>query len=385
MRGPVSAPKVFPQLKWRLPESAALSALEGARNCAAAGGAALANWAGTSSAVTHHAFRLKAGNPKLPDGTPSGLGSYAVAAALKAYGADATRHQDDVVIAVDALKAGAALGCCVNYGYIDDHFPKFSGQLTFRGGHFVVLYGYREADDTVMVAEGLLDGRTKAWGTAPLGPQRAPFAAYRGAMGAFKVGTTPVGAGKGIFIVVQPRATVQPPPPPPPDPPPPSTLPTVDLAAFMANIRKVESNNHYALFQSNGAAGAYQFMPTRWRETAPKVLGTDPTKAVASKTTPLLEWRPRMLPAGPDEIGRIHQDKVAAWSMTKLHVALGDWRRVACAWANPTAARHQPGEKKADGTYYWTNGRISYVNAVCVPLGFEPVTRATVLPPLPGG
>jgi hypothetical protein len=204
---------VYPQLKWRAPESAALSSVEGNRNCAAAGGAALANFYlnGGDPKITHHDFRLKAGNPKDAQGNPQGLGTAQVDAALKAYGVPSTRYgPGSFDVLVDALKAGAAVGIAVHYPYINQNYRELSGQPTFRGEHFLCLYHWYARAPKTQSHDPLYDGRCRTWGCAPSGPQRAPFRAYKGAMEEFRVivnGQTQsvkdaFGAGKGVFIVV---------------------------------------------------------------------------------------------------------------------------------------------------------------------------------------
>jgi len=215
----------YPQLKWRKPESAALSAQEGTVNCAAAGGAGLANWgAEQDHLVTHHEFRLAAGNPgKVVDGTwvASGLSSAAVLTALKHFGCTAERfYAKSIDIAREALMAGYALGIAADYREIKILAPALSGQLTFKRGHFVDLFGFTFDNpdlswwNSTVSHDTLYDGRTRGWGTAPLGPQVAPFWVYAEAMGKFRVGGktyaegTPIGTGKGIFIVVKPRGAI---------------------------------------------------------------------------------------------------------------------------------------------------------------------------------
>jgi hypothetical protein len=204
---------VYPQLKWRAPESAALSSLEGSRNCAAASGAAMANFYlhGGDPVITHHDFRLKAGNPKDAQGNPQGLGTAQVDAALKAYGVPSVRYAPgDFSVAVDALKAGAVVGIAVHYPYINKNYPELSGQLTFRGEHFLCLYHWYRRQPHTQSNDPLYDGRCRTWGCAPKGPQRAPYAAYRGAMEEFQVTVNgqrisvrdAFGAGKGVFIIV---------------------------------------------------------------------------------------------------------------------------------------------------------------------------------------
>jgi hypothetical protein len=69
--------------------------------------------------------------------------------------------------------------------------------------------------NTTIVHDPLFDGRTKPWGTAPSGPQRAPLKVYRGAMGAFRVGGAtyatgnPIGDDLAIFLIVRREPAVE--------------------------------------------------------------------------------------------------------------------------------------------------------------------------------
>jgi hypothetical protein len=214
--------EVFPQLKRRRVESGALTVTEASRNCGAATGAALANWykrlhSGDAGFVTHHAFRLAAGNPKLADGSPSGLSSSNIAAGLKALGVPAERHWGESSAQVPAaLELGAAVGLCVDYGAINDLAPALSGQPTFRSGHALVVYGWRWADpkaggaDTLMDHDPIADGRVRPTYTAALQPLVGPWAVFEKALGKFRVGAPvyangkPIGDGRGVFIIVRP-------------------------------------------------------------------------------------------------------------------------------------------------------------------------------------
>jgi hypothetical protein len=219
----MSALKVYPQLRRRRPESGALTTLEASRNCGPAGGAGLANWAlghvsGDPDFVTHHAFRLAAGDPRGSDGKPRGLSSAEILAGLKALGVTtATRHWGESTAQIPpALETGAALGLCVDYGTITDLAPWLSGQPTFRSGHFLDVYSWRWADpdnsgvDTVVDHDPLFDGRTRPTYTAPRGPQVGPWPVFVQALGRFRVGGktyatgAPIGAGRGVFIIVRP-------------------------------------------------------------------------------------------------------------------------------------------------------------------------------------
>lgn len=214
--------EVFPQLKRKRPESGALSRLEASRNCGASAGAALANWykrlhSGDAGFVTHHAFRLAAGNPKLPDGTPSGLSSQNIADALKALGVPAERHWGESSAQVPrALELGAAVGLCVDYGTITDLAPALSGQPTFRAGHFLAVYSWRWADpklggaDSLMDHDPIADGRVRPNYTAALQPLVGAWTVFEKALGKFRVGAPtyangkPIGDGRGVFIIVRP-------------------------------------------------------------------------------------------------------------------------------------------------------------------------------------
>ena len=192
------------------------SAVEGSRNCACAVGAGLVEWAtrGTKT-PTHHEFRLAAGNPKVK-GQPVGLSSAQLKDAYLSFGVDATRRFDAPFSEVrEALQAGHAISACLDYGFINDNAKELSGQRTFRTGHHVALLGFTDDDQRVgganstVVYDPLFDGRTKDWGTAPLGPQLAPLHVYRGAMGAMHVGGAtyasghPIGNGQAVFLVIK--------------------------------------------------------------------------------------------------------------------------------------------------------------------------------------
>lgn len=244
-------PVVYPQLVIPInaqyaDEQGAVSAYEGSVNCAAAGGAGLANAYPQTKLVSHHAYRLAAGDPKAADGRPRGLSSTEGLKALKSYGVPAVRYYgESYTVAKAALAAGGAIGAAVDYGFVNDHFPELSGQVDFRGGHFWTVYSWTPNDprlggrNSVLVAEGLYDGRTRNGQKMPLGPQLAPFGAVRGAMGAFRVGDpvyshgTPIGFDKGIFLVVPAPAAV---PVPPVEPTPPTTDPDAEIAELEARL-----------------------------------------------------------------------------------------------------------------------------------------------------
>jgi hypothetical protein len=208
---------VHPQLRWDRPFAAALSAFEGSRNCACAVAAGVVEWATRGAQQpTHHAFRIAAGNPKDGAGDPIGLSSKQVLQAYLHFGVDATRHFGaSFAVAREALQNGHAVSLCIHYPFINANAPKLSGQKTFKSGHHVALLGWTPDDlqvggaNSTVVHDPLFDGRTKSWGTAPLGPQVAPFPVYRGAMGAFRVGGptyaqgSPIGVDSGVFLVVR--------------------------------------------------------------------------------------------------------------------------------------------------------------------------------------
>jgi len=220
---------VAPQLKWRSPASQAKSALEASRNCACAGSAGLINAYGDPNLLTkqvsHHDVRLAAGDPRKADGTPRGLSTSEAMAAMAKWGVNATRYfAAPIDIARDALMAGLAVAVCIHYPTINNGWPELSGQLNFAGEHFLVLKGWRERRRRTVSYDSLYDGRTRTWGTAPLGPQVAPFRAYRAAMEDFRVlrngVLVPVGEGLGVFIVVAPYVAPVPEPEPVPEPQP---------------------------------------------------------------------------------------------------------------------------------------------------------------------
>jgi len=190
-----------------------ITVIEGSRNCGAAGGAALANAAGSpAELITHHAYRLAAGDPRNNAGEPRGLGTLEHVKALESYGVTVSRHYGEPISALrEALQAGLLVGLAIGYDSINRHYPRYSGQATFQGGHFVVLAGYTPHDkrigyrNSTTVGDGLWDGRCRDWGCAPpVGARVAPFRAYRLAAGAFKPdGKTAIGADKAVFIIVE--------------------------------------------------------------------------------------------------------------------------------------------------------------------------------------
>jgi hypothetical protein len=149
---------------------------------------------------------------------------------------------------------------------------------------------------------------------------------------------------------------------------PPIEVVEASLDNFAARLRRIESSNNYtAQNKVSGAYGAYQIMPGNWRVWAPKYLGTDPSKAEASRWTNGATWVPSTT--------RDHQDTVALTKLNHLYQFLGDWRRVAACWrSGGSVAIKQPLD--------WSRGTIKYVNSVCQSLGFAEVTRSTVLPPV---
>ena len=198
------------------------SPLEGSRNCACAVGAGLVEWATRGRKTpTHHDFRLAAGDPRDANDQPRGLASSELRAAYKTFGVDVTRRFGaDFSEVRQALADGHAISACLDYGTINDQAPQLSGQRTFRTGHHVALLGFTPNDpraggfNSTTVHDPLFDGRTKDWGTAPLGPQLSRLRVYRDAMGAFRVnGATyskghPIGENKAVFLIVR-RAPAQ--------------------------------------------------------------------------------------------------------------------------------------------------------------------------------
>jgi hypothetical protein len=208
---------VFPQLQWQREFASADSAAEGSRNCACAVGAGIVSWATRGvDKPSHHEFRKRAGEPVNSNGEPVGLSSRQVFQAYESYVLGVSRHFGaSFALVRDALQAGHAVSLCIDYRFINETAPDLSGQKTFKTGHHVALLGWIPNDpqaggaNTTVVHDPLFDGRTKPWGTAPLGPQRAQFSTYRGAMGAFHVNGatyalgTPIGDGAGVFLVVK--------------------------------------------------------------------------------------------------------------------------------------------------------------------------------------
>jgi hypothetical protein len=206
---------VWPQLKWHNPASGALTAYEAGQNCGPAAGAGATNAILNSGnpVISHHDFRLKAGNPKDSNGRPMGLATAQTEATISSYGVNAKRfYGEDINIARDALKAGHIVLPAIHYPYINLNYPDLSGDKRFNGEHILCLEGWWQGRyRNTKAFDPLFDGRTKWWGTAPNGPQRAPFRAYRGAMQEFRIivngkSTTVLqafGPGKGVFIVVE--------------------------------------------------------------------------------------------------------------------------------------------------------------------------------------
>jgi hypothetical protein len=180
-------------------------------------GAGLVEWATRGAkAPTHHEFRVAAGDPRDSHNDPRGLSSSEMRDAYKSFGVDVTRRFGANFAEVrQALADGHAISACLHYGTVNDEAPELSGQRTFRTGHHVALLGFTPNDPRVggfnstTVYDPLYDGRTKPWGTAPLGPQLSRLKVYRDAMGAFHVnGATyskgnPIGDNKGVFLIVR--------------------------------------------------------------------------------------------------------------------------------------------------------------------------------------
>ena len=217
--------RAYPQLKWWKPWALAKNAQEGAVNCGAAGGAALANWGRTQDhLITHHEFRLAAGNPGYHSDTgrwiATGLSTTSVAQACRDFGAKATRYEAaSIWTARDALIAGCAVGLAVDYPSINAwNGAKYSGDKRFEGPHFMSVIGWKQRDpatgglNSTQDWDSLLDGRCKHWGCYPRAPQAVPWKMIRLACGNFRVGGgtdyakgTPLGTDKGIFIIVEPE------------------------------------------------------------------------------------------------------------------------------------------------------------------------------------
>lgn len=216
--------RVFPQLRlshnkeyW--PEQGDITVREGAVNCGAAGGAGLANYGQTKTHLTHHAMRLKAGNPgfyRTVNGEriwiPTGLSTSSLVDALKGLGCDAERKVGTIWDATAALKDGHAVGFAVDYPTINAYRGGvYSGDRRFDGPHFLVCKGWKREGGINYTGDwdSTLDGRDKAYNilTAPVW---VPFRMIRLAAGNFRVGGvldypkgTPIGDNKGIFIIVK--------------------------------------------------------------------------------------------------------------------------------------------------------------------------------------
>ena len=154
---------------------------------------------------------------------------------------------------------------------------------------------------------------------------------------------------------------------------------------FMWWLARRESRRDYtAQNKKTKAYGAFQILPGNWKEWAPKALNTDPSLAVATKGIPPDQW----IPTPTEE----NQNIVANWRITGMLRRLCDFRRVAAVWrVGVSIADKQPGDTRADGTHFWSNATIRYVNEICfgfvdaknkfrTTLGLEQVTRETVIP-----
>jgi hypothetical protein len=163
---------------------------------------------------------------------------------------------------------------------------------------------------------------------------------------------------------------------------PPPALDDSALEAFMARIAWVESRGcgvYTCQNKHTGAYGKYQFMPNNWKVWGPRYLNTNPDDAYAHGSVDGALWQPPTTPG--------NQEIVARGRISAFFRLLGDWRRVACVWrSGGRPAVRQPGETYVDENgqtkYYWTEGSLHYVNSVCHTLGFPPVTRDTILPPV---
>lgn len=191
-----------------------VSVAEGSVNCAAATGADVSNWAlyGGAFVITHHNFRLKAGNPKNADGSPKGLSTQGMLDAFTALGVTATRHYgEDINLARDALIEGHAVCAAIHYPTLDTNYPELSGDHRFDGEHMLPLFGWRAGTHRTKTYDSTLDGRYRNGHRYPQGPLSAPFRAYRQAMQDFQIvvnGSTysvseVYGANKGVFLIAQ--------------------------------------------------------------------------------------------------------------------------------------------------------------------------------------
>lgn len=219
--------RVYPQLvnkrniPYRPQQGPARSVLEGARNCACAGGACLVHiglgLASEALPPSHLDFRKAAGDPRDNNGNPRGLASAETEHALGVLGVprDATARRyygESHGTAWTLLTTGYALGAAGRYGYINNRYPQVSGDLNFDGNHFVVFVNPIAHDPafngnrSVEMREGLQDGRTRDGHKYPEGPQRIPWWVARGFMERLLVGPTggehPIGKGLGVFMAV---------------------------------------------------------------------------------------------------------------------------------------------------------------------------------------
>lgn len=215
--------EVFPQLhishnKPYYDEQGDITVREGAVNCGAAGGAGLANFGQTAKHITHHEMRLRAGNPGYYTHIngervwiPSGLSTQGIDTALDNWGVQSQRFFGPISDAVDALKAGHAVGFALDYPTINNYRGgMYSGDRRFNGGHFLVCKGWKREGGVNYTGDwdSTLDGRDKAY-PIMVAPVWAPFRMIRMAAGNFRIGSshyadgTPIGDNKAIFLVVK--------------------------------------------------------------------------------------------------------------------------------------------------------------------------------------
>lgn len=217
--------RLYPQLvnkrniSYRPQQGPARSVLEGARNCTCAAGAACVHdGLGLASEVlppSHLDFRKAAGDPRDEDGHPRGLGSAEVESALQKLGVprDGTAKRyygEPHATAWSQLKSGYVLQAGGSYGYINRRYPQVSGDLNFMGNHSV-RFSAPQTDAagkrSVLMSEGLQDGRMRDGHKYPEGPQRIPWWVARGFMERLAVGTSPnthpIGKGLGVWSAIR--------------------------------------------------------------------------------------------------------------------------------------------------------------------------------------
>jgi hypothetical protein len=79
--------------------------------------------------------------------------------------------------AVDALTAGNYVVLFVNYGWLNDHHPRLTGDKNFRGTHGIGLLGYREKEDKKQTRryDSVCDGRRAGIPTDPTWVDLNPY------------------------------------------------------------------------------------------------------------------------------------------------------------------------------------------------------------------